>query len=78
MGGACNMNGEKRKAYEYMLLVGTPEGKRPRGKERRRWVDKIRMDLLEIGWGGVDCVDLAQDSHNWRAVVNVVMSLQVS
>jgi hypothetical protein len=52
------------------LLVGKPEGKKPLRKPRRRWVDNIKMDLLEIDWGGVDWVGLAQDRDNWRAVVN--------
>jgi hypothetical protein len=51
--------GEKRNAYR--LLVGKSEGKRPLGRPRRRWVDNIKMDLLEIGWGGVDWIGLAQD-----------------
>jgi hypothetical protein len=51
--------GEKRNAYR--LLVGTPEGKGPLRRPRRRWVDNIKMDLLEIGWGGVDWIDLVQD-----------------
>jgi hypothetical protein len=71
VGGACSLNGEKR------LLVGKPEGKRPLGRQRCRWVDNIKMDLLEIGWGGVDWIGLAQDRDKWRAVVNAVMNLQV-
>jgi hypothetical protein len=67
--------GEKRNAYR--LLVGKPEGKRPLGRPRRRWVDNIKMDLLEIGWGGVHCIDLTQDRDKWRALVNAVMSLRV-
>jgi hypothetical protein len=51
MGGACSTNGEKRNAYK---LVGKPEGKRSLGGPRRRWVDNIRMDLVEVGWGDVD------------------------
>jgi hypothetical protein len=51
--------GEKTNAY--MLLVGKPEGKRPLGRPRRRWADNIKMDLLEVGWGGVDWIGLAQD-----------------
>jgi hypothetical protein len=51
MGGACSTN-EKRNAY--MILVGKPEGKRPLGRPRRRWVDNIKIDLREIGWNGVD------------------------
>jgi hypothetical protein len=55
--------GEKRNAYR--LLVGKPEGKRPLGIPRRRWVDNIKMDLIEIGWGGVDWIGLAQDRNKW-------------
>jgi hypothetical protein len=59
------------------LLVGKPEGNRPLGRPRRRWMDNIRMDLGEIGWGDVDCIDLAQDRNRWRAVVNSVLNLRV-
>jgi hypothetical protein len=61
--------GEKRNAYR--ILVGKPEGKRPLGRPRRRWEDNIRMDLREIGWGGMDWIDLAQDRDQWRALVNL-------
>jgi hypothetical protein len=61
MGGACSTNGEKRNAYR--LLVGKPEGKRPLGRPRRRWVDNIRMDHGEVGWGDVDWIYLAQDRN---------------
>jgi hypothetical protein len=67
--------GEKRNAYR--ILVGKPEGKRPLGRPRRRWDDNIRMDLREIGWGGVDWIDLAQDRDQWRALVNTVMNFRV-
>jgi hypothetical protein len=67
--------GDKRNAYR--LLMGKPEGKRPLGRPRRRWVDNIKMDLLEIGWGGVDWIGLAQDRDKWRALVNAVMNLWV-
>jgi hypothetical protein len=67
--------GEKSNAYR--LFVGKPEGKRPLGRPRRRWVDNINMDLLEIGWGGVDWIGLAQDRDKWRALVNAVMNLRV-
>jgi hypothetical protein len=53
--------GQKRNAY--MILVGKPEGKRPLGRPRRRWVDNIKMNLREIGWDGVDWMDIAQDRH---------------
>jgi hypothetical protein len=66
--------GEKRNAYR--LLVGKPEGKRPLGRPRRRWVDNIKMDRLEIGWGGVDWMGLAQDRDKWRALVNAAMNLR--
>jgi hypothetical protein len=59
------------------LLVGKPEGKRPLGRPRRRWVDNIKMDLGEVGWDGVDWIDLAQDRGRWRALVNAVMNLRV-
>jgi hypothetical protein len=62
--------GEKRNAYR--LLAGKPEGKRP----RRRWVDNIRMDLGEMGWGGVDWIGLAQDRNRWRALVISVLNLR--
>jgi hypothetical protein len=67
--------GEERKVYE--VLVGKPEGKRLLGRPRRRWEDKIRMDLGEIGLGGVDWIQLAQDRDRWRAVVSAVMNLRV-
>jgi hypothetical protein len=57
--------------------VGKPEGKKPLGRLRRRWVANIKMDLLEIGWGGVDWIGLAQDRDKWRAVVNAVMNPRV-
>jgi hypothetical protein len=64
--------GEKGNAYR--ILVRKPEGKRPLGRPRRRWKDK---DLREIGWGGIDWIDLAQDRDQWRALVNTVMNLRV-
>jgi hypothetical protein len=66
---------EKRNAYR--LLVGKPEGKTPLGRPRCRWVDNIKMYLLEIGWGGLDWIGLAQDRDKWRALVNAVMKLRV-
>jgi hypothetical protein len=66
--------GEKRNAYR--LLVGKPEGRRPLGRPRRRWVNNIRMDLGEVGWGDVDWIGLAKDRNRWRAVVNSVLNLR--
>jgi hypothetical protein len=73
-GHAARM-GEKRNAYT--ILVGKPEGRRQLGRPRRRWVDNNKIDLREIGWDGVDWVDLAQDRDHWRALVNTVMNLRV-
>jgi hypothetical protein len=67
--------GEKRNACR--LLVGKPEGRRPLGGPRRRWVHNIRMDLGEVGWGDVDWIGMAQDRNRWRAVVNSVLNLRV-
>jgi hypothetical protein len=67
--------GEKRNAYR--ILVGKPEGKRPLGRPRLRWVDNIKIDLRETGWDGLDWIDLAQDRDQWRALVNTVMNLRV-
>jgi hypothetical protein len=67
--------GEMKNAYR--LLVGKPEGKRPLGSPRRRWVDNIRMDLGEVGWGDVDWIGLAPDRNRWRALVNSVLNLRV-
>jgi hypothetical protein len=61
----------------YRVLVGKPEGRRPLGRSRRRWEDEIRMDLEEIGWGGVEWIHLAQDRDRWRALVNAVVNLRV-
>jgi hypothetical protein len=66
---------EKRNAYR--LLVGKPEGKRPLGRPRRRWVDNIRLDLGEVRWGDVDWIGLAKDTNRWRALVNSVLNLRV-
>jgi hypothetical protein len=67
--------GEKRNTYR--LLVGKPVGKRPLGRPRRRWVDRIRMDLGEVGWRDVDGIGLAKDRNRWRALVNSVLNLRV-
>jgi hypothetical protein len=70
MGGSCSTNGEKKKA-------GKPEGKRPLGRSRRRWVDNIRIDLGKVEWGDVDWMGLAKDRSSWRALVNSVLNLRV-
>jgi transposase len=67
--------GERRNAYR--ILVENPEGRRPLGRPRRRWVDNIKMDLRDVGWDGRDWIDLAQDRDRWRACVNAVMNLRV-
>jgi hypothetical protein len=66
--------GEKMNAYR---LVGKPEGRRPLERSRRRWLDTVRMDLVEVGWSDVDWIGLAQDMDRWRALVNSVMNLGV-
>jgi hypothetical protein len=67
--------GEERKVYK--VLMGKPEGKRPLGRPRRRWEDGIRMELREIGLGGVDWTRLSQDRDRWQAVVSAVMNHRV-
>jgi hypothetical protein len=67
--------GQKRNVC--WLLVGNSEGKRPLGRPRRRWINNIKMDVLEIGLSAVDWIGLAQDRYRWRALVNSVMNLWV-
>ena len=67
--------GEERGVYR--VLVGKPEGKRPRGRPSGRWVDNIRIDLQEVGCGYVDWIGLAQDRDRWRTLVSAVMNLRV-
>jgi hypothetical protein len=73
--GHVARKGDKRNACR--ILVGKPEGKRPLGRPRRRWVDNIKMDLREIGWNGMDWIDLVQDRDQWRTLVNTVMNFRV-
>jgi hypothetical protein len=61
MGGACSTNGEKRNTYR--MFVGKPEGRGPLGRPRRRWLDNVRMDLVEVGGDDVDWIGLAQDTE---------------
>jgi hypothetical protein len=58
-------------------MVGKLEGKRPLGRSRYRWMDNIKMNLREMGWGGMGWIDLAQDRDEWRVLVNMVMNCQV-
>jgi len=67
--------GERRGVYR--VLVGKPERKRPLGRSRRRWEDNIKMDLQEVGCGGMDWIEVARDRDRWRARVNAVMNLRV-
>jgi hypothetical protein len=73
IGRAHGTNGEKKNAYR--LLVGKPEGKRPLERPRRGWVDNIKMDLGDMGWGGVEWIGLAQYRDKRRALVNAVMNI---
>jgi hypothetical protein len=73
--GRVAQMGEKRNLYR--LLVGNPEGMRPLGRPRRRWIDNINMGLLEMGLSVVDWIGLAQDRYRWRALVNSEMNLRV-
>jgi hypothetical protein len=67
--------GEEREVHR--VLVGKPDGKRPLGRPRRRWEDNIKMDLQEVGFGGMNWTDLAQDREKWRSLMNTVMNLRV-
>ena len=75
MGGTCSTYGARRGLDRD--LVGKPEQKRPLGRPRRRWEDNIKMDLQEVGFGGIDWNEMAQDRDRWRALVNDVMKLRV-
>ena len=61
----------------YRILVGKPEGKRPLERPRSRWKDNIKMDLQEVGYGGTDWIELAQDRERWRPLVTAVMNFRV-
>jgi hypothetical protein len=75
MGRACSTNLEKRNACR--ILMAKPEGKRPLGRARRRWINNFKMGLTAIGWGGMDWTYLAQDRDQWRAFVIVIMNVWV-
>ena len=75
MCGACSTYEERRGVYR--VLAGKPEGNRPLGRPRRRWEDNIKMDLQEVGCGGMDWIELAQNRDRWRALVKTIMKLRV-
>jgi hypothetical protein len=75
IGGVCSAYGEGRGVYR--VLVGKPEGKRPLGRPIHRWEDNIKMNLQEVGCGGMDWIELDQNRDRWRALVNAVMNLRV-
>jgi hypothetical protein len=70
MGRACSLDGEERGVYR--VLVEKPEGKRPLGRPRYKWEDNIKVELQEVGCGGTDWIELAQDRDRWQALVNAV------
>jgi len=76
MGGTCSTHGADRRFIQN--LVGKPEGKRPLGRTRRRYVDNIRMDIWAMWWEGVNWIHRVQDRDQWRTVVNTVMNLRVT
>jgi hypothetical protein len=71
------VTGGWREPNSYRILVGKPEGKRPLGRPRREWVGNIKMDVREIGCGGMEWIDLSQNRGQWRALVNTLMNLRV-
>jgi hypothetical protein len=75
MGGSCSTNGEKGNAYR--ILVGKPERKRPLERPSCRWANNIKMALREIGWDGVNWIDMALHRDQWRDLVNTVLDLRV-
>jgi hypothetical protein len=75
MGGTCSAYGERRGLYE--ILVWKREGKRPLGRPKLRWKNNVKIDIPEVGCGGMDWIDLTQDRNRRRALVNAVMNVQV-
>jgi hypothetical protein len=86
MGASVAQNGSQKRILNKMddddfcvyIYIYINRRKRPLGRLKRRWVDNIKIDLREIGWGGMGWMDLAQDRDQWRALVNTVMNLWVS
>jgi hypothetical protein len=74
---AGHVAGMREKRGVYRILVGRPEGKRPVGRHRHRWEDNIKMNLEDVGCGGMDWIEVAEDRNRWRALVNAVMNLRV-
>jgi hypothetical protein len=77
MRGAGHIARMGAKRNTYRILVGKPKGKRPLRRPRRRWMDNIKMHFREIGWDGVDLIDMFQERDQWRALVNTVLNLRV-
>jgi hypothetical protein len=75
MGGACSAYGERRGIYR--VLMEKPEGKKPYGRPRHRWEGNNKMDIQEMGFGGMEWIELAQDRDRWRALVSAVMKFRV-
>ena len=75
---AGHVAGMGKRGSVYRVMVGKPEGNRHLGRPRRRWEDNIKMDLQDVGCGGVDWIELAQDKDRWRALVRAVMNLRLS
>jgi hypothetical protein len=75
MGGACGTQGKGEKMYN--VFVGKPEGKRPLGRPRRRWKDRIKKDLKKIGWEGAQWFHVVQNRDRWRTLVKTMMNLRV-
>jgi hypothetical protein len=71
VGRACGTNGEKKNAYR---ILWESQKERDHYEDRHRWVDNIKMDIRELGWGAMDWIDLAQDRDPWRALVNIVLN----
>jgi hypothetical protein len=66
-----------KKRSTYNMLVRKPEGRRPLGRPRRRWLNNIKIDLVDVGWGDVDWIGLSQDRHRWRVLVNSILNIRV-
>jgi len=75
MGRACGTYG--RHSGAYRVLVGNPDGKSPVGRPRRIWEDNIKMNPLDVGWGGMDRINLPQRRGSWRALLNAVMNVRI-